>query len=664
MADNPFDRFDAPSARRGNPFDRFDGRPAGDATPAVAARPATATIHPGGYGALDDAGSNFTFGLGDKVAAVGAAAGSMTSDALHGRPIRDFGPSYADALASETAQRQQYEAAYPTMAKLLSALGLFSGGPAATGLKAVGAGAVAGTVAGALSAAGSSHGTTGDQASQIALGAGLGAGGGAVVAKVLPGSIHAVGNALSRVSARTGMTAAPVVASSTQGRAQAVIGRALAADGGADVAGQLIADAADRGVPLSLADTGDNARGLAAKVSRAPGPSRTIMRDAAISRQEGQGERVQGAITRDLGPTVGTATEAQRLEDSARATAGPLYDQAYAAGAVDHPTITKLVAHPDMQNALSAGADIHAGETFLANARGETPPEPLVPGFPGVRELDYAKRALDQRISGAYAGDSVDKVKLPFLKDLRSTLINSMDQAVPAYAAARAAYAGPMQSAEALRMGKAAINKSGDDIAAETSKLGSGELDQYRLGFRSALSDAVDAKVDGTDKMKALVGTPKKRVALAQLFGGEAGLDNLMATLADEGRTSATYGRINAGSSTSRDLADDGVDHGVTDLARAGQHLFSGHPIKAAIDVGRHVYDKVQGEAGERLRSQLAVNLSETDPAVLATALRTARAAAIAKAARDRASKPIAIGSAAFTGRGAGYVASLLGGNQ
>jgi len=111
--------------------------------------------------------------------------------------------------------------------------------------------------------------------------------------------------------------------------------------------------------------------------------------------------------------------------------------------------------------------------------------------------------------------------------------------------------------ASALRKGSQLGNKSADDIAAETTNLSSPELDHYKLGVRSALSQALEGRVDGADKARALVGTPKKRAVLNQLFGQDGGLDNFMATIADEARTSATHAAVNTGSPTAGRLADD-----------------------------------------------------------------------------------------------------------
>ena len=447
-----------------------------------------------------------------------------------------------------------------------------------------------------------------------------------------------------------------------------MIADALEADGNTPgQVGRMIADARGRGVPLAIVDTGDNARGLGVGVANAPGASRTVMRDAAISRQEGQTERVQGAINRDLGPTVGVATEAKRLEESAQATAKPLYEKAYASGIVDDPVINALAEHPAMQSALDAGRQIHADDVFMARATGKEPPEALPDGGMDVRTLDYAKRALDRKIDAAYSGDSAAKMQLPFLKDLRSTMLKRLDDINDDYRMARAAYAGPMQSSEALQAGKSAINKSADDIAADTADMSPSEVEQFKLGLRSALSDKIEGQTDGGAKAHALVGTPKKRKVLAQMFGGETGFDNFMATVADEARISATNARVSQGSPTSRNFADDANISDGTSVAAsvgmAGVKTALGRPLDALRGLLGDANDRITRKAGEETRAQLAAALSETDPAVLAEALRQARRSQLLASAKARAQRPVVDAVTGASERGAGAVGAALTGN-
>ena len=632
-------RDDPVAATGGNAWQHDPVEGAAPAPVPAAQQNATTTAHPGGYGALDLAGSKFTFGLADKVAALGAAAGSMTNDLFHGRPVRNFSPSYDAALASETAQKTAYQQAHPTVNTLTSPLGLLAGGAANTGLSAVRAGLLSGAVAGGAQAAGSARGDAVQQTGQIALGAGLGAATGGIAGRVLPGLISRTTAATLPPIARAAQFVAPgskfaqstarataALPTGDAAKAQAYIVDRLAADGTepAALASQMTT-AQNAGTPFAPMDSGPAMQRAAASIARKSGPGSKIVTDAVATRQAGQGERIQSAIGDGLGPTVGVATASQDLQDSAAAAAAPLYDAAHPQ-IVDDPSINMLMKHPEMQSALTAGKQMHADDSFMANVRGEQPPSPLPTDGFDVRTLDYSKRALDRKIGAAYSGDAQAKMQLPILKDLRSTLLNKLDAASPEYAAARAAYAGPMQSAEALQAGKAAVNKSGDDIAAETSRMTPSEVDQYRLGHRSALSDMIDAKVDGADKVRAMIGSPKRRAALEQLYGGSNGLARLQGSLDNEAAMSTTYQRVTGNSKTAENTLDDANLAGAAQTARSLLHGLHGNFGPALTHLYTTASDKIGGEAGQRLRTQIAGLITQPDPTLLSGALGKAAA--------------------------------------
>jgi len=586
------------------------------------------------YGATDLAANKFTLGLADKLGAVATAVGDTI------RNGGNFGDNYQTAQTGLDAAREQYQAAHPVVDWGTLPLNLAGGGPSLAntakaivmgGKGAIGEAAKMGTMFGALGGAGGSRGTLPQQAAQTAASTGAGA----VLAPVAAPVANAVGKVAARVTGRAGTQASRDLA-----KAGVILTQKLRDQGMTPAqAAMVVQEAHANGVPLALMDTGDEMRGLAAAISRKPGDARALIRQAVITRQLNQGERVQGAIARDIGPTVGTSTEAARLEQSAKAAAAPLYERAYASGLVDDPTVNALQAHPLMRDAIETGRKIHADDKFLAYVKGETPPPDLPQAAPApegaasppapvdVRTLDYAKRALDRKIDAAYSGDSAAKMQLPILRELRSTLIDALDKAVPDYAAARAAYGGPMQAAEALKLGKAAINKSADDIAAEIANLSPSELAQYRLGHRSAMSDLVDSKGFTADNVNALIGSAKKQKVLAELYGGEANLQRLLKTLEQERQGGLTYKAVDTGSPTAPRLAEDAdlaaISGQAAVRALGGQSAW--HNIMTAIG---QIYSYGGSKAAARIQNQLATAISEKSPVAIRAAVNAANKAA------------------------------------
>ncbi|NYD88743.1 hypothetical protein [Sphingomonas melonis] len=108
-----------------------------------------------------------------------------------------------------------------------------------------------------------------------------------------------------------------------------VVGDALAADANTGAqAGAIMDRGHSLGVPVMLADTGENARALVASVGRQPGPSRTTVLNAVQERQLGQADRIRGAIERDLGPLSNQPDRAAAFRAQDRATAAEARERA------------------------------------------------------------------------------------------------------------------------------------------------------------------------------------------------------------------------------------------------------------------------------------------------------------------------------------------------
>lgn len=609
-----------------------------------------------------NAGLNAMGGLGDK--------------------INEWGAEHlgtAPSVAAAEADQQQRIAARPVQA---SGLGKFVGTAAALAPVARGGASVAGlAVTGAgVGALLSDKKTPGG----VAADAGLGAAGGVVGGKIVAPAIGAVvskaapfvkqgAQSLAQL-AGFGEGSAPVAAApaaSVSPRVGDIVLKKLAAQGHTpEEAGQVLDQARARGVPLALMDTGDETRGLASALARKPGPSRTIIRDAVIPRQEAQLDRVQGAIRRDLGPTANVRTQSEALIQQARTAAAPLYEKAYAAPPITTPELDKVLATPAGQQAIARARTIAANEMrdpqkmgFVLDKDGHVALNPVATVGEGAdgsltstlspvqqkgyspQTLDYVKRGLDDVVE-AHRDPVTGRLNLDeagrAIVGVRAKLLNQLDKLNPDYAAARQAYAGPAKMATALAKGAKIGTRDSEQILAETRDLTPPELDQYKLGVRSALSKALEGKTDGADKVRALVGTPAKRKALAQVFGGVADFNNFLKTLADEGSAAATYGRVNTGSQTAANLADDADVNGLAGVAvSAGRRALSGHGMTSnAIHTLADLYHYGAGKAGEEARAQLAAGISETDPVVLRSFLDAAKSSGV-KSARSVAGRKV-----------------------
>ena len=359
---------------------------------------------------------------------------------------------------------------------------------------------------------------------------------------------------------------------------------------------------------------------------------------------------------------------------AAKAQAGPLYEAAYArpgAGAV-HPQIADLLDRPSMRGAMvraqrlaSEEGDNPAALGFDLDGQGEV----TLKSVPSWKTLDYVKRGMDDVIEG-YRDKTTGRLVLDTEgRSINGTLrefIKRVDAVNPEYAAARQAYAGPASMTTALRKGSMIGNKDAETILAETRDLTAAEVEQYRLGARSALSKMLEGRVDGADKVRALIGTPKKRSALAQLFGGDDGLDNLLGTLAHEAKTSATYGRVNTGSQTAANLADDANLEGLSGVAAnaAGRAIQGQGMVSNAVRTIGELARYGVGKKGERVRAELAAGLSETRPEVLSSLVKSAARAGAKQRIVGKIGKRVAPRAGVASGQVAGQTIGTLGGDR
>ena len=407
-------------------------------------------------------------------------------------------------------------------------------------------------------------------------------------------------------------------------------------------AGKAMQDARARGVPLSLSDLSTNLRGLSGAVSRQPGAAREMATNAVTTRQGAQGERVQSALVRDLGPVANRFDVSDDLSAQAQARAGPIYDRLRQEPGRTSPGIEEALATPAGRQALSTARTTAANDGidplklgFDLGDQGEV----ILNRVPSWQTLDYAKGGLDDMLD-AYRDKLTGKLNLDragrSIDGVRRKLLKEMDALYPEYPAARAAFAGPASSKAALEKGYNAINASDQELERMVANLGDDQRQQFALGFRSRLSALLDNTVDGADKVGALLKNPKKRKALSQLFGGEEGFTNFLQTMADERAANETFRKVTGGSDTARFLADDAAVSDQSMLADATGALMQGgveNGLSGMIGKGMGLLKDAAkfgaGKAGERAREDAAALLFETNPQALAESMR--------KAMRDQA---------------------------
>jgi len=254
--------------------------------------------------------------------------------------------------------------------------------------------------------------------------------------------------------------------------------------------------------------------------------------------------------------------------------------------------------------ARNGPGDVDAARTRIANAREALrlsqqnlrgAPDPnqaaSVPTYT-TQTLDYAKRGMDDileeqrnQITGRLVLDEAGRAQ----NGVRSELLREVDRLNPSYGQARAAYAGPAAERDALALGRDALRMSPEDVQVAAGRLTPSQRAQFGLGYRTELSNQIDNRVDGADKVGALIGTPRKRAALSAAMGESEGLTRFNQRLAAEQAANETYRAVATGSATAGRLADDAVmgsDQALLERAvDAGQRFRSGGVVGGGISL-------------------------------------------------------------------------------
>jgi hypothetical protein len=387
----------------------------------------------------------------------------------------------------------------------------------------------------------------------------------------------------------------------------------------------------------------------------------------------GQGDRISSAIARDLGPVSNPHRVSEALVEEARTAAAPLYEAFRSASGASSVKLDDLSTRPAFREALKKARGIIEEEGGDPSALGfdlDEAGEVVLTRVPSWEALDYVKRGLDDVVyakRNPLTGAPELTNETRAVNNTRRMLLARMDAVNPVYAEARAAYAGPAAARDALDRGMKALKLGADDISEQTRRMSPFEMEHYRLGIRRAMTELVASKGDAADKISALTGSPKKRLALQRLFGGTENFDRFLATLGDERAAQLTYQRAATGSPTAMNAAADLLtnDAGLAETAvdaalRRSRDTLLGNVV-ALLQRARQAEQFGAGRAGQEARESIAAALTQTDPVELQAVFREASRALARRRATARRSARRAVRTSGragqLTGTGIGAAA-------
>ncbi len=595
--------------------------------------------------AVQGAKQGATFGFGDELAGVGAAAPKGMPEVLPGpvpvpiRSIAGAGRLGLNAITGADPEAvQQYEAArdaerratakakeahpwvyagsemagaIPAMAAQpeLGAAKLLA--PAATKIAKFGAGALdsafSGGLYGGMSGAGEGEGIA-DRAVKGATG---------LVSGILGGGLaHTIGTGIGAAAEKYG---APVVNTvrgwmNPEGEAARRVAAALKADNEMIAAGtakgmtpqQRIA-AKQAGEPVTLADLGaGRTQALLRSAANTSPEGRAQLEKVIQDRFLSQGERVADTVRQVVpGGQANARKSADQLVAEYDKGRTPLYQKAYEEGdkEIISPTIERLMGSPTfeaaMKGAIESGKDAAIGKQGMGAFN---PGIRLDPGgafvytkskpgggpvYPNLQYWDAVKQQLDDVAQNAKQSGNFRKADV--VGSMAKVLRVELDAQVPSYRNARGFAEDFFGEKNALQAGRTLAGKrmDPDDIRAVMAKMKPDERMLFKEGYASDLAGRVIGNIrDTRDVTKAMFASPNERKMAAAIFG-PGGMSMLQARMSLE--TIMDGARQAMGNSTTaRQLIEAGLAGGAVggfssgwDPMTVGQGILGGAGARA-----------------------------------------------------------------------------------
>lgn len=359
--------------------------------------------------------------------------------------------------------------------------------------------------------------------------------------------------------------------------------QALIRDGYTDPKGALDVGAVQNkltqlGPDATLADVGPNTRDLTGAVAQTPGPGKDIISGALEDRQAGQSDRLKQSVFSGLGLSPADTYESAvpKLIQQRQDAATPIYQDAYGANkSMMTPEISRILRTPAGKAALKDAVTtmqnsrelVGVSDPDLVEQAALTGQEPTGDGVAAglkLKTLDQVKQALWDAGESAKNKFGKPTAQSNAIHGLRNDLTSELDNAdstaikdakgnvtTPGkYAQARAAFAGPSQSLDALDAGTEFIKNGGSENANQLANLSPADRQFFRIGAAKQIRDTIHNTPDGADAVKRIFNSPSKREALQSIFPDKASFDNFSNTAQNEAEFYRTKGGIMGNSLT------------------------------------------------------------------------------------------------------------------
>jgi hypothetical protein len=473
--------------------------------------------------------------------------------------------------------------------------------------------------------------TRGGDAGDIAQSAAIGGAAGAI----MPGA----GDLLAKGAGLVGQKAVSLwdAFTNTDRAAQKAVSGAAAQDirAGQQLTPADEANAALNGQPIVNADRFGGAVQSLARTARNSNPTAgAALSDLAQDRFLTQSNRARDFVKRITGGATDDLALQDQIASQARLTNRAAYDRAYAAPGAQSvltPDIIDLFKSPDFRRAVggaskTAGNDAAisggkaVGNPFIVGSNGEAVGlKTLSDGsraVPNLQFWDIVQRNL--RAQADQAQRSGDNLLASQLGQMRTKLLNGLDNAVPDFAKARAGAAAAFGAQDAVEAGRKFVSQKMGIPEAQRAyaKFSPAEKKAFGVGFASELIDKIGAASDRVNVINQVFGSPAARQQVEMALGKNAARQ-LEQFVRVEDAMQATKQAVQGNSTTAAQLAAMGALGGVG-AGAAGvvsnwdpKMVASGAFLLPAARIGARAMRKA---IDQKVMSRVAEILASSDP--------------------------------------------------
>ena len=232
-----------------------------------------------------------------------------------------------------------------------------------------------------------------------------------------------------------------------------------------------------------------------------------------------------------------------------------------------------------------------------------------------ITDLDYAKRALDDKIGAALRQGKKDDARIYL--ELKEELLDLADTMNPAYKAARDTYSEFSSVMTAAKLGREALTEDSEILARQIKKMSDPEKEAFRLGAADAIRKRLNEGGETHNNAAKLLRSPEFKQRVATAFPDENAFNAFKRQLQAEAsfvttRQNSLYGpqtarRLTIAKAVGNEAAADAMDTAGTAVQGAAG-VASGSPatiLSALLSGGSKVLKRDMSEAAWRELARL-----------------------------------------------------------